>query len=113
MTKPSYEANILLAIQAIKRDPKLSIRAAAKLYNIPRTTLMDRRAGRTVRHDTRSKSIILKKDKEEAIVSYVIELSTRIFPPRIRGVEEIANILLRVRGAPPVRVNWASNFIKR
>jgi hypothetical protein len=113
MTKPSYEANILLAIQAIKRDPKLSIRAAAKLYNIPRTTLMDRRAGRTARRDTRSKSIILEKDEEEAIVLYVIELSTRVFPPRIRGIEEMANILLCVRGAPPVGVNWASNFIKR
>jgi hypothetical protein len=55
----------------------------------------------------------LIKSEEEAIVSYVIELSTRAFPPRIRGVEEMANILLRVRGAPPVGVNWASNFIKR
>jgi hypothetical protein len=57
--------------------------------------------------------MILKKDEEEAIVLYVIELSTHAFPPRIHGIEEIANILLCVRGAPPVGVNWASNFIKQ
>jgi hypothetical protein len=55
----------------------------------------------------------LTKSEEEAIVSYVIELSTRAFPPRLRGVEEMANHLLRVRDAPPVGIKWASNFVKR
>ncbi|KAJ6437614.1 LOW QUALITY PROTEIN: transposase-like protein [Purpureocillium lavendulum] len=32
---------------------------------------------------------------------------------RLRGVEEMANHLLRVRDAPPVGKNWASKFVKR
>lgn len=31
----------------------------------------------------------------------------------MRGVEEMANHLLRVRDAPPVGKNWASNFVQR
>ena len=113
MTELPYESRILLAIQALENNPKLTLRAAAKTYKVRRTTLTQRRAGRTARRDTRANSMNLIKSEEEAIVSYVIELSTRAFPPRIRGVEEMANILLRVRDAPPVGVNWASNFIKR
>tara|TARA_Y100000815_G_C13314319_1_gene489808 strand:+ start:263 stop:1768 length:1506 start_codon:yes stop_codon:yes gene_type:complete len=55
----------------------------------------------------------LTESEEQAIVQYVIELATRSFPPRLRGVEEMANYLLRVRDAPPVGKNWAQNFVKR
>ncbi|KAF2186622.1 hypothetical protein K469DRAFT_706608 [Zopfia rhizophila CBS 207.26] len=40
----SIEARINLAIQALMRDTSLSERRAAALYNVPRTTLRDRRA---------------------------------------------------------------------
>jgi hypothetical protein len=83
------------------------------MYNVNEATLRARRAGRTARCNTRANSMNLTKSEEEAIVSYVIELSTRVFPPRIRSVEEIANQLLCVCDTPPVGVNWASNFIKR
>ena len=76
-------------------------------------TLTRRRDGRTARRDTQPNSINLTKSEEEAIIQYVIELSTRSFPPRLSGVEEMANYLLRVRDASPVGKNWASNFIKR
>jgi hypothetical protein len=36
------------------------------------------------------------------IVYYVIELSERAFPPRLCGIEDIANYLLRERDALPV-----------
>ena len=45
MDPPSAEARVILALEAIKNDEKLSIRAAAKMYNVPRTTLIYRRAG--------------------------------------------------------------------
>jgi len=47
------------------------------------------------------------------IVQYVIELYTRAFPPRLCGVEDMANQLRRVRDAPPVGKRWAHNFVKR
>ena len=37
----------------------------------------------------------------------------RSFPPRLCGVEDMANQLLYVRDAPPVGKLWAYNFVKR
>jgi hypothetical protein len=47
------------------------------------------------------------------LVQYILELSERAFPPSLRGVEDIANQLLRVRDAPPVGKLWAHNFVQR
>jgi hypothetical protein len=43
----------------------------------------------------------------------VIELDARAFLLRLRGVEDIANQLLRLRDTPPVGKLWAYNFVKR
>ena len=107
------EARVNLALEALQSNRKLSLRAAAKLYNIPFSTLRDRHAGRPARCDTTPNSKKLTQSEEEAIVQYIIELCARAFPPRLRGVEEMANQLLRVRDAPPVGKLWAHNFVKR
>ena len=113
MGSPSKEARLLLALEAIQNDKKLSIRAAAKLYNVPEATLRHRRAGRTARRDTPPNSKKLTQSEEEAVVRYILELDSRSFLPRLRGVEDMANQLLRVRDAPPVGKLWAYNFVKR
>ena len=107
------EAKVILALEAIKKDKKLSIRAAAKIYNVPATTIRHRRDGLTARRDAVPNSKKLAQLEEEAIVQYVIELATRSFPPRLRGVEDMANHLLRARDAPPVGKLWAHNFVRR
>jgi hypothetical protein len=33
------ESRLILAIEALKKDPKLSVRSVANMYNIPKTTL--------------------------------------------------------------------------
>ncbi|EAQ92248.1 hypothetical protein CHGG_00483 [Chaetomium globosum CBS 148.51] len=66
-----------MAIEAIGKNKNLSIRAAARLYNVPEATIRHRRTG------------------------------------RLRGVEDMANHLLRERDAPPVGKLWAHNFVKR
>ena len=105
MDLPSNEARVILALEAIRNDKKLSVRAAAKLYNVYHTTILRRRAGRRARRDTSLNSRKLTKLEEEAIVQYVLELGTRSFPPRLRDVEDMANQLLRIRDALPVRKN--------
>ena len=105
MALPSNEARVILALEAVKRDKKLSFRAVAKLYDIPLTTLLYRHASRPIRHDTSPNSRKLTKSEEEAIVQYILELYTRSFPPRLRDVEDMANQLLRVRDVSPVGVN--------
>jgi hypothetical protein len=113
MSSASKEARVILALQALRNDTKLSLRAAAKLYNVPVSTLGHRRTGRPVRCDTTPKSRRLTDSEEKAIVQYILELVERAFPPRLRGVEDMANQLLRVRDAPPVGKLWAYNFVQR
>ena len=107
------EARMILALEALQKDEELSLRAAAKLYNVPASTLRDRRAGRPARRDTTPGVKKLTQLEEEAIVRYIIELCARAFPPRLCGVEDMANQLLRARDAPPVGKLWAHRFVKR
>ena len=76
-------------------------------------TLTRRRAGITSQCDTQANSMKLTELEEEAIVEHIIDLSSRSFHPGLRGVEEMANHLLRVRDASSAGKKWASNFIKR
>ena len=109
----SNEGNIQLALQALKRDAKLSVRRAAQLYNVPRKTLSDRRAGKTARRDCTPNSMKLTKTEESAIVLYILDLDSRGFPPRLAAVEDMANHLLDARHQDPVGTNWANTFVKR
>ena len=67
------ESRLLLAINAIQSTPKLSIRRAAKLYNIPRSTLQARMAGRVAKYDSHNARSILTVTEEEVIVQYVLD----------------------------------------
>ena len=99
----SKERQLFLAIQAIQKDPNLSVRAAAKIYSVPRSTLGTRLQGTTPRRDTMSKSQKLTKLEELTIVEHILDLDSRSFPPRLSGVEDMANRLLAERDAPKVR----------
>ena len=102
-----------MALEALKNDKNLSLREAAKIYNVSRTTLTQRRAGKPARRDIPANSRNLTDLEEQTIVQYVIELDTRAFPPRLSGVEDMANQLRRERDAPPVGKRWAHNFVNR
>src|ERR1700712_3426554 len=107
------ESRVLLATEAIKANPKLSVLAASKVYKVPRETLRDRIHGRSPRSDTTPRSRRLTDLEESTIVQYMLDLDARAFPPRLAGVEDMANRLIRDRDAPLVGKNWASNFVKR
>ena len=113
MSSTSKEARVILALKALQDDKELSLRAAAKLYNVLVSTLGYRRTSRTIRRDLLANSRKLTDLEEKTIVQYVIELYERAFPPRLCGVEDMANQLLRERDAPPVGKLWAHNFVKR
>jgi hypothetical protein len=102
MSSTSYEARVTLALKAIQINKNLSLRAAAKIYNVDHTTLSRRRAGRPTRHDIPANSRKLTDLEEETIVQYILELGARSFPPRLCSVEDMANQLLRARDASSV-----------
>ena len=82
---------MILALEAIQSNKKLSLRAAAKLYNVLETTLRHRRNGMPVRRDSPANSKKLTQSEEEAIIKYILNLVKRAFLPRLYGIEDMAN----------------------
>ncbi|KAL0941325.1 transposase [Colletotrichum truncatum] len=113
MESASIERRLQIALQAMRNDPKLSARAAGALYTVSHATLSRRLKGIVSRRDSMPNSRNLSDLEEKTIVEYILDLDARSFPPRLSGVEEMANRLLVERDAPPVGKRWASNFVKR
>ena len=110
------EGRILLAISAIKNDEICNIREAARLYNVPRTTLQRRLNGHGFRAEQRANSHKLTQNEEESIVQWTLSLDRRGAAPRPAHVREMADILLSKRGYTTtitVGDKWVYNFIKR
>ncbi|KAJ0125595.1 Uncharacterized protein HZ326_31302 [Fusarium oxysporum f. sp. albedinis] len=113
MSDPNIEGRILLALQALQNDPKLKLRRAAEIYKVGRMILWRRQKGIQSRSDWVPTSRKLSDLEEQIIVQFILDLDSRGFPPRLRGVEEMANRLLADRNASPVGKHWASNFVRR
>ncbi|KAJ8228343.1 hypothetical protein LV160_008867 [Aspergillus fumigatus] len=112
----NQEGRILLALDDIKNGRIKSLRAAAKLYEIPPATLHHRAQGRLPRVDQRPPGHKLTKLEEDSLTEWIISMDTRGAAPRPATVAEMANILLAARGtnpSPTVGKNWPSAFIKR
>jgi hypothetical protein len=107
------EAQIVLALQALKQDPKQSVRSIAKVYNLPEATLRDRRSGRSARLNQPANSRNLTDLEESVLIQEILDLYSRGFPPRLSGVADMADKLRMTRGASRVGPRWASNFVKR
>lgn len=113
MGSPSYERQVFLALQALKNDPKLSVRKAGRIYKVSHTTLTRRQKGIYSQAETIVKTRKLTDQEEKTIVQRLLDLDSQGFPVRLNGVEDMANLLLRERDASPVGQNWSSNFIQR
>ena len=102
---PYNEADILLAISAINQKQIRSVNRAAVTFNVPKTTLRDRRAGKLIRRDCEPKSKKLTKLEEEVIVGYILDLDSRGFAPTLGAVHDMADKLLTARAAGQVGKN--------
>ena len=96
------EADILLTIAAIDRAQFKTKRRAASTFNVPRSTLRDRRAGIAARRDCEPNLKKLTKLKEEVIARYILDLDSRGFAPSLGTVRDIADKLLTKRSAGKV-----------
>jgi len=73
------EAQLILALKALEKDPKLPISKAAEIYTVSYTTLYNRRAGRPARRDIPANSRKLTDLEENTIIQYIVELCARVF----------------------------------
>ncbi|USP80258.1 hypothetical protein yc1106_07532 [Curvularia clavata] len=109
----SREANVHLAVSALKKNQIQTERRAAATFNVSRATLHRRRAGRLARRDCQPNSKKLTKLEEEVIVDHILDLDLRGFSPTYAAVRDMADRLLAARGAGQVGVHWPRNFVKR
>ena len=93
------QADILLASTSLDSQQLSSSRRAALVYNVPKSTLNDRRAGRPARRDCQPNSKKLTQLEEQVITSYILDLDLRGFAPTYAAVRNMANKLLTARSA--------------
>jgi hypothetical protein len=114
MPQSSYqEADLILAISSIEKKQFESTSRAASIYNVPRSTLRDRRAGKPQQRDCPPNSKKLTELEEEVIIRYILDLDLRGFSPTYAAVRDMADKLLAARGGGQVGVHWPRNFVKR
>jgi hypothetical protein len=97
----------------MQNDPKLSARAAAKIYSCSHYKLSSYKLGIPLRRDIPANSRKLTDLEELVLVQYILDLATKGFPPRMSVVEDMADRLLATRDTQRVGTRWASNFVKR
>ena len=113
MLQKNDEAQVQLALQAMQNDAKLSLRAAARIYSVDHQKLSRRQRGQQSRRDIPANSRKLTDLEESVIVQYILDLDAKGFPPRLSGVEDMANRLLAERDAGRVGTRWATKFVNR
>ena len=99
MPQKSDESQIILALQAMKKDPKLSARAAGRIYSVDHVKLSRRKRGIQPRRDILANSRKLTNLEESVLVQFILDLAAKGFPPRVSIVGDMANRLLATRDA--------------
>jgi hypothetical protein len=110
------EGRILLAIQAINKQEILSIREAARRFEVPHTSLRNRLTRCKNRSETRANGHKLDEIEEQSLSQWILSMDSRGAAPRPATVREMANLLLAKRGSTIVQTvgeNWVTKFVKR
>ena len=68
----TIESRVILAIEAKRMNPRLSLRKLAVQFDVPRTTLQYRMAGRSSKVSSNNGRAILTAVEEEAVVQYIL-----------------------------------------
>jgi hypothetical protein len=110
------EGRIILAISALKKQEIRNVREAARVYNVPRTTLQRRLNGQSFRAETRANGHKMTQNEEESLIRWILSMDQRGAALRPSHMREIANILLAQRGSTSTQTvgeKWVYNFIKQ
>ena len=107
------EGRIQFAIQAYQNKEILSIKEAARRFEVPYTTLQNRCKGKIFRPESRANNYKLTTNEEESLLQWILSMDTRGSAPRPSMVRDMANILLAERGSQTVGINWVYNYTKR
>jgi hypothetical protein len=92
------EGRILLAIKAIQNGRITTIAAAARSFDVPRTTLADRMKGISNLYEVRGTGHKFTQLEEESIQDWLISMDQRGAALTIAMLRDMANLLLKHRG---------------
>jgi hypothetical protein len=112
----SKEPRVQMAIAAWNEKKFKSILKAAKVFEVPETTLRERLAGIKPRSETRANGYKLTEIEEKSLVKQLLDADKRGFAIRPEFLRGMAQILLRERlhdSTATLGVNWTSTFVKR
>jgi hypothetical protein len=90
------EHAIASAISDYSANHNLSIRAAAKAYDIPESTLRSRLNGSTNIATSHQPQQRLTPEQEEFMVEWILKEDGRACPPSHARTREIATVILRI-----------------
>ena len=107
------EGRIVLAVQAIQNKSISSVAAAARAYDVPRSTLRDRVNGTLSQTTLRANGHKLTQLNEYILTKWILSMDDRGAAPRPPMVRTMANILLAATGSDVVGKCWVGNYIKR
>ena len=79
--KLQKEGRLALSTQAIQTRQIKSLRQAARLYNIPETTLRMRVRGALPQASANAQKRKLSPTEEQSLVEWILDLDQRGFPP--------------------------------
>ena len=74
MESSSNEKKIVMALEAFKKNPKLTIRAANRIYEVLHTTLMEQHAGKQLQNNIPINSKKFTNLKKKVIFDCIIKL---------------------------------------
>lgn len=109
------EERLQAAIAAIQAKDVSSVRQAATLFSVPRTTLRSRLSGKRQPNKTSKQHLQrLSVEEEEAVVKAIYQLDAWGWPMTIAAIENLATQLLLAKGdTKPLGKCWFYNFMAR
>ena len=93
----SKEVYIILIIQVIELNKKLSIRKTVQLYYIPRTILSNRIRSKFNLIKNQSKSYNLIELKEKVFIQYIFDIDLKDILSKFKNVENITNYIFKLK----------------
>jgi hypothetical protein len=110
------EGRIALAVQAFRNGQLPSLRATARLFGVPESTLRSRVKGVSARRDSLPNYRKLTTTEEITLVERILSSDQRGLPVRADYIRQIANLLLQKRSQDntlTISKNWVYNFVQR
>jgi hypothetical protein len=105
------------AIEAINNDTSLSVRAAARAYSVPPSTLRARIKGRRAQSQAAGPNRLLNDTDEKVIVNWLLNLDARGQPARKKLVEDMVRLILRDKMGRVIPLHlgtkWVPRFLSR